>query len=60
MYYYILALPNSLDSSQGDQYANQIGRLLGSKYPKIFLFTFYGAYVKKSDNNILLIKKYLL
>ena len=24
---------NTLDSSQGDQYANQIGRLLGSKYP---------------------------
>lgn len=24
---------NSLDSSQGDQYANRIGRLLGSKYP---------------------------
>ena len=24
---------NSLDSSQGDQYANKIGRLLGGKYP---------------------------
>ncbi len=24
---------NTLDSSQGDQYANKIGRLLGSKYP---------------------------
>ena len=25
---------NTLDSSQGDQYANKIGRLLGGKYPK--------------------------
>ena len=24
---------NTLDSSRGDQYANQIGRLLGGKYP---------------------------
>lgn len=25
---------NTLDSSEGDQYANKIGRFLGSKYPE--------------------------
>ena len=39
---------NSLDSSQGDQYANQIGRLLGSKYPNGDCDELIQRYIKKN------------
>ncbi len=32
--YDIVKGSNTIDSSQGDQYANKIGRLMGTKYPK--------------------------
>ena len=38
---------NSLDSSQGDQYANQIGRLLGCKYPNGDCDELVQRYIKK-------------
>ena len=38
---------NSLDSSQGDQYANQIGRLLGGKYPNGDCDELIQRYIKK-------------
>ena len=38
---------NTLDSSQGDQYANQIGRLLGSKYPNGDCDELVQRYIKK-------------
>ena len=39
---------NSLDSSQGDQYANQIGRLLGCKYPNGDCDELVQRYIKKN------------
>ncbi len=38
---------NTLDNSQGDQYANQIGRLLGSKYPNGDCDELIQRYIKK-------------
>lgn len=38
---------NTLDSSQGDNYANQIGRLLGSKYPQGDCDALIQKYIKK-------------
>lgn len=39
---------NSLDNSMGDQYANMIGRLLGSKYPKGDCSELIQRYIKKN------------
>jgi len=39
---------NTLDSSQGDQYANLIGRLLGSKYPQGDCDVLVQKYIKKN------------
>ena len=39
---------NSLDSSVGDQYANQIGRFLGSKYPKGDCDEIVQRYIRKN------------
>ena len=39
---------NTLDSSQGDQYANKIGRLLGGKYPKGDCDELVQRYIKKN------------
>ena len=39
---------NTLDSSQGDQYANKIGRLLGGKYPKGDCGELVQRYIKKN------------
>lgn len=38
---------NTLDSSQGDDYANRIGRLLGSKYPQGDCDVLIQKYIKK-------------
>ena len=38
---------NSLDNSMGDQYANMIGRLLGSKYPNGDCDALVQKYIKK-------------
>ncbi len=38
---------NTLDNSQGDQYASQIGRLLGSKYPNGDCDELIQRYIKK-------------
>lgn len=39
---------NTLDSSEGDQYANKIGRLLGGKYPKENCDELIQRYIKKN------------
>lgn len=39
---------NTLDSSLGDQYANKIGRLLGSKYPNGDCDEIVQRYIKKN------------
>ena len=39
---------NTLDSSEGDQYANRIGRLLGGKYPKEDCDELIRRYIKKN------------
>ena len=39
---------NTLDSSEGDQYANKIGRLLGGKYPKEDCDELIQRYIKKN------------
>lgn len=39
---------NTLDSSEGDQYANKIGRLLGSKYPEGDCDELVQRYIKKN------------
>lgn len=39
---------NTLDSSEGDQYANKIGRLLGGKYPKEDCDELVQRYIKKN------------
>ena len=39
---------NTIDSSQADQYANRIGRLLGSKYPKGDCDELVQRYIKKN------------
>ena len=39
---------NTLDSSKGDNYANKIGRLLGSKYPKGDCDALIEKYIKKN------------
>ena len=44
---------NSLDNSMGDQYANMIGRLLGSKYPKGYCSELIQKYIKKITNMVL-------
>lgn len=38
---------NTLDSSKGDNYANKIGRLLGSKYPDGDCDEIVSKYIKK-------------
>ncbi|MBE6445168.1 MAG: hypothetical protein E7019_03830 [Alphaproteobacteria bacterium] len=38
---------NSIDSSQGDQYANKIGRLMGTKYPNEDCDELIKRYIKK-------------
>ena len=39
---------NTLDSSEGDQYANKIGRLLGGKYPEEDCDELIQRYIKKN------------
>jgi rhs family protein len=39
---------NTLDSSKGDNYANKVGRLLGSKYPKGDCNALIEKYIKKN------------
>ena len=39
---------NTLDSSEGDQYANRIGRLLGGKYPEEDCDELVQRYIKKN------------
>ena len=46
-FYDIKTDANSLDSSQADQYANQIGRLLGGKYPNRDCDALIQKYIKK-------------
>ena len=46
-FYDITTGANTLDNSQGDQYANQIGRLLGSKYPNGDCDELIQRYIKK-------------
>lgn len=46
-FYDIKTGANSLDSSQADQYGNQIGRLLGGKYPNGDCDALIQRYIKK-------------
>ena len=39
---------NTLDSSEGDQYANRVGRLLGGKYPNGDCDALVQRYIKKN------------
>ncbi len=44
----VLSGSNTLDSSNGDQYANKIGRVLGSKYPNGDCDEIIQKYIKKN------------
>ncbi len=45
--YDIIKGSNTIDSSQGDQYANKIGRLMGTKYPNEDCDELIKRYIKK-------------
>ncbi len=45
----LVRFDNTLEESQGDQYANKIGRLLGTKYPTEDCETLISPYIKKYD-----------